>query len=76
MNKLIKLICIKECIAYTYKIKKGDIVETDYFSNLSKIAIFIPSYKATIILGYFNSADFLPLEDHREQIINKILENK
>lgn len=73
---MIKLICIRDTKNYYYsRIKKGEIILSDYDHNYGIIPCWVLQ-QTPLFIGYFKSADFLPLEDYREKIINKILENE
>ena len=74
---MIKVVCINDCYDDIisdnwYKMKKGDIILTDEY-HMDNIPIFHLHKKNH--LGFYPKNCFLKLEEWREQIINKILEN-
>jgi hypothetical protein len=74
--KMIKLICIRDTKDYYYSsIKKGEIILSYYDYKYGTIPCWVLQ-QTPLFIGYFNSADFLPLDEWRVQQINKILKNE
>ena len=85
---MIKVICIKKTVSATGRfLKKGEFfyvneIHLNYYTDdslrrdlyIRSIPIWdLKNHNNYFIIGYYNSADFLTLDEWREQQIDKIL---